>query len=100
MDIFGDIVKQGEASKSMIQILALLQRLRQTCDHVALCFHRRMLVRAGGGSDGEADDDVGGDNDDDDASGRVAVKGIDSTFLQRLAAKFFSTRQQTPAAAR
>jgi DNA repair protein RAD5 len=42
LEIFGDFVDAGTAGRSYIQIFAMLTKLRQVCDHVALTVRRRI----------------------------------------------------------
>jgi DNA repair protein RAD5 len=81
--VFAGFEKNGTASKSYFQIFSLLQRLRQTCDHISLTVKSRI-------DSTETEDDS-----NDKKKDRVKVpasessdEGLGTHFFENLLAKF------------
>jgi DNA repair protein RAD5 len=81
--VFAGFEKNGTASKSYFQIFSLLQRLRQTCDHISLTVKSRV-------------DSTDADDDRDDSKKERGTKpasessdeGLGTQFFENLLAKF------------
>ena len=90
IELFEGFVEAGTATSSYFQIFSLLQRLRQTCDHIALTVKTRI------------DSDSLTENDESDPtaiSDQASVKeqhggrdGIGQNFLDDLLSKFAAQR--------
>lgn len=87
MQVFDGFVAKGTASTSYIQILAMIQRLRQTCDHISLTVRKRTGI--------PEDDDVTESIPKGASSPEVTRRftgrsevGLGTQFLNDLLAKF------------
>ena len=79
--VFEGLLKAGTASKSWLAIFSLLQRLRQSCDHVALTVKPRFTDSSSAAAVSETSDDQ-----KDSTSGETAVnKNFLSNLLQMFA---------------
>ena len=80
--VFEGLLKAGTASKSWLAIFSLLQRLRQSCDHVALTVKPRFTDAASASASVQEDTS----DQDDSASNETAVnKNFLSNLLQMFA---------------
>ena len=82
-NVFEGLLKAGTASKSWLAIFSLLQRLRQSCDHVALTVKSRFSV-----NDLNA---VQGDTKGSDS----AENGVNKNFLSNLLQMFAKSADQS-----
>jgi len=81
--VFEGLVKAGTASRSWLAIFSLLQRLRQSCDHVALTVKSRFADDAASESGA---DDIG----EEDGLGPSTETAVNKSFLSNLLQKFSS----------
>ncbi|KAL3775420.1 hypothetical protein ACHAWO_001434 [Cyclotella atomus] len=83
--VFDGFVKSGTASKSWFAIFSLLQRLRQSCDHVSLTVQNKFDTSELGDDNAHPDNSAG-----DSSAGSVSEK-----FLTDLLSKFKKTMGST-----
>lgn len=83
-NVFEGLLKAGTASKSWLAIFSLLQRLRQSCDHVALTVKSRF-------SEDTASNAVQEDTEGSDS----AENGVNKNFLSNLLQMFAKSAEQS-----
>ena len=99
-DIFNGFIQTGTASSSWLKIFSLLQRLRQTCSHVALTVKSHMEDDAWNASVLESK----GHDSPRKPKARTATSPtkntdtIDQSFLEELHSKFKSMQESTAGA--
>ena len=82
-NVFEGLLKAGTASKSWLAIFSLLQRLRQSCDHVALTVKSRFSVNDSNAAQGDTE---GSDS---------AENGVNKNFLSNLLQMFAKSADQS-----
>ena len=82
-NVFEGLLKAGTASKSWLAIFSLLQRLRQSCDHVALTVKSRF-----------SDNDSNAVQEDTEGSDS-AENGVNKNFLSNLLQMFAKSADQS-----
>lgn len=83
-NIFDGIAHQG--TSHMIQIFCLLQRLRQSCDHICLTMQTRFKENLANGAVNDLEE-----NNEDDSDSRVAIDAIGKNFMSDLLEKFLAS---------
>lgn len=94
MQVFDGFVEAGIASKAYIQILSMLTRLRQVCDHISLTVKSHIDDEewmASVAKDSPEDDDT----DIKEPANSSDSDGLGKQFLEGLLKKFYD-RQQSP----
>ena len=81
--VFEGLLKAGTASKSWLAIFSLLQRLRQSCDHVALTVKPRFTDSGSAASASETSDDQEDSTSDDTAINKKFLSNLLQMFAKQ-----------------
>jgi DNA repair protein RAD5 len=89
-DVFNGFVRKGTVSSSYFKIFALIQRLRQSCSHVALTVKSHMNEEDWSSTLGNSENEACKTNRQDIETAEVTDDSIEPSFLEDLHSKFKS----------